>query len=120
LLLIGADEEAKALAQLPPLVERLAEHGSLEEAEQHRLVETLAHLHTRAEALARGESLQETAAIAPQATAIPLQELFAAEGEELGATLLLEEGKEEVASPAAASLASIQAPSPEESSGERA
>lgn len=120
LLLIGADEEAKALAQLPPLVERLAEHGSLEEAEQHRLVETLAHLHTRAEALARGESLQETAAISPQATAIPLQELFAAEGEELGATLLLEEGKEEVASPAAASLASIQAPSPEESSGERA
>jgi len=120
LLLIGADEEAKALGQLPPLVERLAEHGSLEEAEQHRLVETLAHLHTRAEALARGESLQETAAIAPQATAIPLQELFAAEGEELGATLLLEEEKEEASSPAAASLASIQAPSPEEASVERA
>lgn len=120
LLLIGADEEAKALGQLPPLVERLAEHGSLEEAEQHRLVETLAHLHTRAEALARGESLQETAAIAPQATAIPLQELFAAEGEELGATLLLEEEKEEASSPAAASLASIQTPSPEEASVERA
>ncbi|MBI5781275.1 MAG: Hpt domain-containing protein [Rhodocyclales bacterium] len=118
LLLIGADEEAQALAQLPPLVERLAEHGSLEEPEQHRLVETLAHLHTRAEALARGESLQETAAIAPQVTAIPLQELFAAEGEELGAALLLEEGKEEV-SPEATSPASIQALPAEEPSSEQ-
>ena len=38
----------------------------------------------------------------------------------VGATLLLEEEKEEASSPAAASLASIQAPSPEEASVERA
>jgi chemosensory pili system protein ChpA (sensor histidine kinase/response regulator) len=91
LLLIGADEEAKALAQLLPLVERLAEHGSLEDTEQHQLVETLAYLHTRAEALARGESLEEAEASVPQATAVPLQELFAEEGGSLGTDLLLEE-----------------------------
>lgn len=100
LLLIGADEEAKALAQLPPLVERLAEHGSLEDTEQHQLVETLAYLHTRAEALARGESLEESTASVPQATAVPLQELFAEEAGTLGTDLLFEEETPPQESPA--------------------
>jgi chemosensory pili system protein ChpA (sensor histidine kinase/response regulator) len=109
LLLIGADEEAKALAQLPPLVERLAEQGILEDSEQRQLVETLAYLHTRTEALARGESLEESAASVPQATAVPLQELFAEEGEALGTDLLLEE---ESSTEEASILAPELAPSP--------
>ncbi|WP_142811104.1 Hpt domain-containing protein [Tepidiphilus olei] len=109
LLLIGADEEAKALAQLPPLVERLAEQGVLEDSEQRQLVETLAYLHTRTEALARGESLEESAASVPQATAVPLQELFAEEGGALGTDLLLEE---ESSTEEASILAPEHAPSP--------
>lgn len=109
LLLIGADEEAKALAQLPPLVERLSEQGILDESEQHLLVETLAYLHIRAEALAHGESLEKSEASIPQATTVPLQELFAEEGEPPGTDLLLDE---KVSAQESSVLTPEHAPSP--------